>query len=158
MTKLATCLCAAIEAGDGPGVCWCGIVGGAANEPPAYLVGESDNDDECGAAYVQMALAYPSDSLGVLTSVPASQPTGTSIDLHIGILRSIDLAETIPTEADMLAVATQQHADMTLIKKAVVCCEQPGIAKHDMVLGAYLPHGPLGGVYGGHWTVHYGVL
>ena len=149
LTALATCLCAAIEDSGAP-VCWCGVVPGA-GDPPADLVGESSGGI-CGVGYVRMPLAYPSDSVGVQAAVLGSEPTNWGMDVEVGILRPIELDEDIPDEAVLLLAVERQMSDMDLAKNAILCCD--AIPKRDLILSAFTPYGPLGGVLGGYWTVH----
>lgn len=153
LSALATCLCATVE-DEGVAVCWCGLVPGG-GDPPADLVGEGQ-DGSCGVGYVRMALAYPSDTIGTQAAVLGSEPTGIGLDVEVGILRSIELDTEIPDEAVLLESFTQQLADMDLIRKAILCCD--AVPAREMILGAYTPYGPLGGVVGGFWTVHLGTL
>jgi hypothetical protein len=154
LTELATCLCGAISDDDGPNVCWCGVVPGSGG-PPVDLVGEG-KDGSCGVGYVQLGLAYPSDQVGVQAVVPGSEPTGTGLDVNVGILRTMDLDGEIPEEAVLLEALERQVADIELIRKAILCCD--AVSARDMILGIYTPHGPDGGVVGGYWTVHIGIL
>lgn len=165
LEALSGCLCQAIAAevaGDPPttpadpeaDICWCGVLAGT-GEPPADMVGES-RDGVCGIAYVQLALGYPSDQVGVQTAATSNIATGFGMDLNIGILRTIELAEDIPEPAAMLGYADRQFKDMELIRRAILCCD--AVRKTDMILGSYQPYGPNGDVLGGYWTVHIGTL
>lgn len=165
LEALSGCLCQAIaaEVAGGPptvdpdpaaDVCWCGVLAGT-GEPPADMVGEGA-DGTCGIAYVQLALGYPSDQVGVQTAAPAHIPTGFGMDLNVGILRTIELSAENPDPAEMLGYADRQFKDMDLIRNAILCCE--AVPRSDMILGTYQPYGPVGDVLGGYWTVHVGTL
>ena len=155
LTALATCLCAAIEDDpDVPGVCYCGIIPG--NAIPVEYTG--DCDDKCGAAWVRLTSAYPSNQVGVLHVQPTACDAGMGMDVEVGILRCISVGNAQggpPEPAELLAAAELAIADALLMWKAVLCC--PAYTGHDVILGQYQPIGPEGGLVGGVFNLSMGV-
>lgn len=156
LTALATCLCAAIEDPNSgvPKVCFCGIIPG--NAIPVEYTG--DCGDTCGAAWVRLVSAYPSNTVGVLHTQPTVCDAGMGIDVEVGILRCISVGDAQgnpPEPAELLAAAELAMNDALLMWKAVLCCD--AYTGHDVILGQYQPFGPEGGLTGGAFTMSMGV-
>lgn len=152
MTDLAACLCAQITVDKSPEPCWCGVMPGQA--PILDAMGAKCPS---GIAWVRMASAYPSVSVGQAAQVVGHCGSGMGYDLELGILRLNTGGKSVtgPDEALSLAYAEQQIKDMETMRKAVMCCTALG--KKDFILGAYSPYGPIENITGGTWTLYVGV-
>jgi hypothetical protein len=153
MTSLAACLCAQIndEANGLKGVCFCGVLPGEA-VPMDYVDGCSD--EVCGMAYVRMSALYPSTGVGMISEQPGNCNAGIGVDLEVGILRCItgmDDSGNLPTDAEMFEAVQSQIADALAMQRAIQCCE--ALPSKDFILSSYAPTGPMGGVYGGTYSL-----
>lgn len=151
MAALATCLCAEIERRGLPSPCFCGILPG---EVVYDATGFGECDDADGQAWVRLTGAYASQQVGVPDETPGNCSKGLGVDLEVGILRYFPYEENggvLPPDV-VLAVAQLQMADMMAMKAAIECCNDLGDSK-SIILGSYLPDGPLGGLVGGKWSL-----
>lgn len=148
LEKIATCLCAQLT-DCGPEVCFCGVVPG---DVVAADYGGGCESGCGGIAWVRMQLAYPSKILGAQNTDPQNCDLAMGMDIEIGVLRCIsagDDAGNAPSAAELLAATQQQTADLMAMWKALSCC---GFGK-DMIIGAYTPAGPAGGLVGGSFLL-----
>ena len=151
LNSLAACLCAQIEADGSPKTCFCGVIPGAT----AVQEYGTDCDNLDGMAWVRLALTYPSSAVGVQSQQVGNCSVGIGVDIEVGIMRTIPM-DALPDEAELLAANQQQVKDVLTIRKAIACC--PDLHSKDFILGSYTPSGPLGGLVGGAWTVHVGIV
>jgi hypothetical protein len=139
---LAGCLCDALA--DGPDLCFCGILPGA-----AVPLDVGFGDGTCGGmAYVRITSIYPSTSVGVANIEPSNCTWGTGVDLEMGVYRPfpIEVDGTSPPPDVQLEMTRLQMWDAEAMRKALCCNWLP---KMDFVVGQYAPAGPAGGVLGG---------
>ena len=152
LTELAACLGAQILEDELTEPCFLGVLPGssiAADFLPECM-GEDSND---GMAWTRLISAYPAFAPGITVERPEeSHIAGLGLDIEVGILRSIPLAqEGIDVETALEATRVQLD-DMKCIQKAIRCC--PSLqGRGDYLLNLYQPVGPLGGVVGGAFTV-----
>lgn len=141
---LAACLCEQLA--DGPGLCFCGVLPGAA---VPLDVGTSDDGDCAGMAYVRVNSIYPATVVGIANIQPANCTWGTGFDLELGVFRPFPLEAdgTSPAPEIQLECARWQMWDAQAMAKALACCDW--LPKMDFVVGQYAPAGPAGGVLGG---------
>lgn len=142
--KIATCLCAALEAAGGPTLCFCGVLAGEAVS--ADYGGPCG--DACGMAWVRFTNAYPSTVLGAQHTEAGNCATMLGLDVELGVLRCIspgDDSGNPPTPAQWLAATQLATSDMMAMRSALVCC---GFG-NDLIVGMYTPIGPQGGLVGG---------
>jgi hypothetical protein len=149
LTDLAACLCVQVEDSGLPGLCFCGVIPGDA------AVGDHAGDcaDVCGMGWVRLAAAYPAASVGVPDETPGNCSSSMGLDVELGILRCIEIpADGTPPSSTALAEATElQQADMLVMWRAVMCCDS--ISVKDAKMSGFRPMGPLGGLYGGAFTI-----
>lgn len=145
--ELATCLCAQLLTDDLPPVCVCGVLPGA----EAALEYAGDCDSACGQAWVRLANAYPSTTIGVPSTRPGNCSSGIGIEIEVGVSRCVSVgdADEPPSPAELAVAAELQTADLLAMWRAVACCR----SSKDWVVGAYTPFGPEGGLVGGTVTV-----
>jgi hypothetical protein len=150
LADLATCLCAQILTDNLPPVCFCGVVPGQ----DVAMDYTGDCDDACGMAWVRLATAYPSVTVGQPSQIQNNCTAGIGLEIEMGIVRCLDVGEGGgPPEPEALtAAATLQVADIMAMWRAVACCRQ----SKDFIIGQYVPSGPQGGVVGG--TLPLGIL
>lgn len=152
LAALAQCVCSTIDTEGLPSHCFCGVVPG-----DSVLADYAEGcDRRNGVAWVRIALTYPAQVVGVQDTRTGTPPTGLGLDIEVGSIRQFDVDDDPPTEAEALATATLQHDDMMALRKAILCCD--ALNPKDYILGQYRPMGPLGGMVGGAWTVHLGLL
>lgn len=154
LSDLAGCLCATLSAASTPEPCFCGVVPG--ETVLADLA--SGCDTRNGVAWVRIASAYPSVTVGQADTRPGNCATGSGLDIEVGVLREVAayLEPEAVTEAESLAAALLQHDDMASILKAIRCCTT--LDPNDYIVGQYRPMGPLGGMIGGAWMLHVGLI
>jgi hypothetical protein len=141
LAELSTCLCAQLLTDDSPPVCACGLFPGA--EVPMDYVGNCEG--ACGQAWVRLANAYPSTTIGVATQVPGNCGLGIGVDIELGIARCVEVGDVDgqpPDPAVLAAAAVLQEADMMTMWRAVACCR----SSKDWIVTNYTPFGPEGGV------------
>lgn len=148
LTDLASCLCAEIaDPGSGvPDVCFCGVIPGEA----ASAMYGGDCTKKCGMAWVRLTQAYPATGPSIQASNPGNCTAGVGFDVEMGMLRCTPIGEATqaPTDAQLLAAAQLQWADMNVMRRAVACC-----GNRDWVMTTYTPMGPGGGLVGGFWLI-----
>lgn len=149
LTDLSTCLCSEILDPDNgvPDVCFCGVIPGEA----ASAMYGGNCKTKCGMAWVRLMTAYPAPGPGQQGAItPGNCATGIGYEVEVGMLRCtpVGTADTPPKDAELLAAAQLQYADMMVMRKAIACC-----ASKDWALTAYNPAGPSGGLVGGFWSV-----
>ena len=136
------------EVGEIP-LCFVGVVPGSSTAIE-YAGGCSDDAD--GMAWVRLTTGYPSKGIGTLDQTPGNCGSELSIEVEVGVARSVPVEEEAPTEAEALASADQGIKDMLAIKKTLMCFE--GWSSKDFVLGQWTPLGPQGGMAGGQWLLY----
>jgi hypothetical protein len=141
--QLTTCLCAQLLTDGLPPVCVCGTLPGV----EVALLYAGDCDDACGQAWVRLAGAYPSVTIGQPSTRPGNCGSGIGIDLELGVARCVDVgdADEPPPPQALVDAARLQMDDMLAMWRAVACCR----ASKDWIVGAYTPFGPEGGLVGG---------
>jgi hypothetical protein len=139
---LAACLCA--ELADGPSLCFCGVLPGA-----AVPLDVGTGDDCGGMAYVRVTSVYPSTVVGVANLAPANCTWATGFDLELGVYRPFPIQHdgSSPDPDVQLECTRWQMWDVAAMQKALACCDW--LDKMDFVVGQYAPAGPAGGVLGG---------
>lgn len=144
---LTTCLCAQLLTDNLPPVCVCGTLPGV----EVALLYTGDCDVACGQAWVRLAGAYPSVTIGQPSTRPGNCNSGIGADIELGIARCIDVgdADTPPSPQVLAAAAQLQMDDMLAMWRAVACCRQ----SKDWIVNAYTPFGPEGGLVGGSLLV-----
>lgn len=139
---LAGCLCAALS--EGPELCFCGVLPGA-----AVPLDVGFGDGSCGGmAYVRVTAIYPATTVGVANLQPSNCEWGTGLDLEMGVYRPfpIDDEGNSPDPDVQLEATRWQMWDVQQMRKAL-CCDW--LPKMDYIVGQYAPAGPNGGVLGG---------
>lgn len=145
LEALAMCLCAQITADGSPEPCFCGVVPGDG----VSLTYGTDCDARDGMAWVRINAMYPSSAVGSQDTTVNNCGSEIGVDIELGIMRAMPIdpnGEQID-DADLLAVTRQQTKDaLTLFRAATCCAAIPG---KELIVGAYTPAGPLGGLVGG---------
>lgn len=157
LTALAQCLCEALSdpTYGHPAPCFCGVIPGAT---VIQELTEGCASERNGVAWVRLALTYPSATVGAVDTSLRNCNSGLGIDIEVGVVREHHAyyeTEAL-TEAQMLDVALWQHDDMMAARRAIVCCG--ALDNEDYILGMYQPFGPQGGMVGGSWSLHVGLL
>lgn len=150
LLAVADCLCGQIVADGLPGVCFCGVVPGAA----AIYDYAGSCDDACGMAWVRLISIYPAVTVGLPDNTPGNCTKALGMDIEVGIVRCMSAGEpdgSGPDPSELLQSTELQVADAETLIRAVACC--PAIPGRDSVLAAYTPVGPDGGLVGGLVTV-----
>lgn len=150
LEALAQCLCEAIASNDLPDLCFCGML------PGETVIADyaGDCEDSNGMAWVRLTNLYPSVQLGAQNTQPGNCASMLGIDAEIGVFRTFPVGTQDgepPTPAQMLYASELAIADAMAMRQAIYCCDAlPGV---DLMVGNYTPVGPVGGVYGGLWTI-----
>lgn len=150
MSTLVSCLCAQIVADGSPEPCFCGLMPGE-----VVLADYTSCDDKDGMAWVRLITAYPSVVLGAANTQPGNCAVMLGADLEVGVLRSMPVGGTDgspPSVEEMNEIAALIATDAESIRRAIMCCND-SLPLIDMMLGAWTPTGPQGGLTGGSWTV-----
>lgn len=148
LSALTACLCQTLADDNMPPVCICSPM-------PGDTIDASYVSEDAGMAWVRLENAYPS------TSFPVQDPTAACVAplgfaLEMGVLYCSPAPGPDGSPPDMPSQydATRlQLAVMSSMRRALLCCFPAGSPK-DLVLGAYTPMGPDGGVVGGAWTLY----
>lgn len=142
--KLHTCVCDTLTAKGLDAACKCMMLPGSVFPPSEPAPGH-------GVAWVGVSRIYPSSSFGV-QAAPADVKcrTGLTAELNIGVIRCMAITKDGPTPDQSAEYMDKMLADMQALREAVLCCDH-GI--EDIGLGDWTPYGPIGGVFGGYWTV-----
>lgn len=157
LERLADCLCVQLAEADLPDLCFCGLLAGA-------TVSDQMGDGTEGQAWVRVLQIYPSVAFPAPIANTASAMAGRSCDsglaasVEMGVLRCSPVSDSndglTPPSADAWWEATRlQMADMAVMRRAVQCCDN---GTELLMLGAYNPVGPAGGVVGGNWQLYIG--
>ncbi|MGO1566463.1 MAG: hypothetical protein ACTHXC_00435 [Brachybacterium sp.] len=150
LMELSACLCA--ELGEGATPCFCGVLVGN-SIPVEYADSGCDN---CGAAYVRMASAYPSTQLFPNPDDTAQCNSVLAFSVAVGVVRCAPIGDSQgnpPEASEMAEISRQLLADMSAIRRAIICCFAEKYEDVEYVLGTYEPTPNEGGVAGGEWTV-----
>lgn len=132
------------------GICSYGLTIGE-----SYVPFDPDPEDDCeedeaicSQAWVRVMAVTPSEASG--TGWGGDCATVLSVDLEVGVLRCIEVAEggEAPSASEVLLASVQAMADMKTIHCAALGCD---VWEH-IETGSWSPTGPLGGQYGGIWT------
>lgn len=135
--SLSECLCNEARLRD-DGLCFCGILPGG---DVVY-----DYCDRGGEVYVRLAGITP--MLDEFNECVARY----EVNIEVGVLRCplyLDEDGAAPSEEEQAAAAIQQYADMSMMHKAIMCCDL-GV-DYPLRIGAYQPVGPAEGCLGGFW-------
>jgi len=153
LAELVACL--TLSLGDGA-PCFSGLLMG--DLIPTEYVGHCEDEDgkpSCGAAYVRVVTAYPTENF----PDPLVRPTCNSVmayQVRVGVVRcaSVGLDNGDPVEPEELErITLQQLSDMKSIRQAIQCCLINAFPNVDHVLGAFEPMPQEGDVVGGEWPV-----
>lgn len=148
ITSLHQCLCDTLtERSLNPGNCFCGILPG---ETTVW-------DQKDGMAWVRLTSVVPSTVFPAQDFDLRNCGKNLAAEIEVGVLHCaprIGADKVPPTEMEQFESARLQFATMMAMRAAILCCQDLGSA--DMVLGAYNPLGPNGGLVGGAWTVNVG--
>jgi hypothetical protein len=147
VAALTDCVCAALAANGAGPTCWCGLFPGS--EVSWDFCGECSGAT-CGMGYVRVVSIYESSSFPTPDPTPTNCAAPLVVELAIGALRCIPVAEqdgTLPNEEALLETGLGVFADMAAIRTAVSCCEVG-----DRALGVWTPLGARGGCVGGEWS------
>lgn len=149
LTDLAACLCAQIQESGEPDVCFCGVIPGDA----AVADHAGDCEVKCGMAWVRLSNSYPVTGVGIPDETAGNCGSSMGLEVEVGILRCLEIpADGSPPPPPAMSEAVRlQSADLMTIWRAVMCCE--AINSKDVRIGEYRPMGPLGGLYGGAFTI-----
>jgi len=147
LVDLATCLCNELADSGLPAPCFCGVMPGAS----VALDYATNCGDNCGMAWVRAVSVFPSTNFPSLDTGFTRCNYPLAFTAEVGVIRCMEVPADgePPSLASLLASAQLQLADMAAMRRAIVCCSTSG----DVVLGAYTPTGPQGGVVGGSWLV-----
>ena len=153
MVDLAACLLNEITDRELPMPCTVAVMPGE-SVVPEYQGPCTNKKHVCGLGWVRMMTGYPATGVGVRNANTGNCNSTLGLDLNMGITRCI----TLPTDprttmrtAELEALAKSTADDMEAMRAAIVCCaNQPG---KDLLLGAYSPIGPAGGMVGGSWSM-----
>lgn len=111
---------------------------------------EDCEDEDCSQVWVRVVSANPTPQN---TEGWDGQQCGFTMDvnLEVGILRCMEVVEKgkAPSASAMLGYAMQAMEDSDAIMCAALGCDV-GIS---LDIGQWTPLGPLGGEYGGQWTM-----
>ncbi len=153
LAELTACLCAALGESR---PCFCGLLVG--DEIPAEYVGECADDDgepSCGAAYVRLVTAYPTENF----PDALERPTCNSVmayQVAVGVLRCISIGEDDGSPIDpeeLKANALLRLGDMKAMRRAIQCCFGRAFDDVEHVMGVYTPLPQTGDIVGGEWMV-----
>lgn len=121
---------------------------------------ESALDTACESqAWVLATSVFPSQTFpNVATTPQAACASSLAVAVQVGIVRCAPVPRQISRGDYVAPPLTEQHeaarvqmADMALIRRAILASTYS-----DLVLGTYLPVGPMGGLVGGYWTATLG--
>lgn len=143
MTALAACICQNVEGADG--FCFCGVM------PGDSWYDMTTPGEDTGQAWVRLANMYPATNFGEPDTSLSNCTKGTGIELEIGVIRCFEIPDNgeNPSQELLLELLDKQVIDAGALRTAVECCEH----FEDYSLGVWSPIGPLGGIYGGVWTL-----
>lgn len=148
LDELRMCLCLALGPDATP--CFCGIIVGEGI--PVEYAGDCE---DCGAAYVRLVTAFPSN----VFPVPDQEPRCTAVMAYtvaVGIARCLPAGRSNgepPTPDEVEEAARQALADMQAIRQAIRCCFGSKFEDLDHVLGTFTPAPAGSGVSGGEMVV-----
>lgn len=111
--------------------------------------GDSCDDEDCSQVWVRVAnagVARPAQE-----GWDESCSTSLMLDLEVGIMRCMEVVEKgeAPTGTALLGYAMQAMDDMNTIMCAAMNCE----VWTSISMGQWTPIGPMGGEFGGQWTM-----
>lgn len=148
MERLADCLCETLtERGVLPGGCFCDIMPGD----------QAVWDYSSGMAWVRLASVVPSSVFPNQDFELNNCGTTLAGEIEVGVLQCTPVggADGSPPEPSQRREAARlQMASMAAMRAAILCCADGNDL--DLILGAYDPQGPNGGLVGGVWTVSVG--
>lgn len=146
LTAIASCLCAEVNEDDT--MCFCGVIQGTQAVHDFWP--DCTND---GMAWVRLAAAYPSTTLGVADQTPGIKGKFIGLDIEIGIVRTheVDPSDAQISPEEYAAMAEKASDDLHLIYHVIACCD--ALNERDFIMGNYQPIGPTGFVYGGGVTI-----
>lgn len=106
-------------------------------------------DEDCSQVWVRVTSVNPTPS--AVEGWDESCALTLDINLEVGIIRCMEVMEDgeAPTASSMLAYAVQAMEDMKTIMCASLGCEVWAA----LDIGQWSPLGPMGGEYGGMWTM-----
>jgi hypothetical protein len=128
----------------------------------AYVPFDPDDEDECEPeetedgellmceqAWVRVASVQPISG-GVSALDGEACDSVLRLELEVGVLRCIEVPQggEAPKASDVLVAAIQSMRDMQAIRRAAENTE----VWDALIVGQWVPNGPLGGQYGGVWT------
>ena len=143
LTLLAADLCKTVTNDGEDPLCFCDVAPG---EGVAHDYGFGDScGDAQGMAWVRLMQEYPA----VTPGEPSLANCGTlrGIEVEVGLLRPYFIQEEGITSEIAVEAVRGQYEDKAMLRKVILCCEAFG--KKDLILGTYVPVGPLGGIFGG---------
>lgn len=149
LSELVACLCN--ELGDDASPCFCGLIVG----PQAVPV-ELDDCESCGAGYVRLDGAFPSNNFPDSDDL-ATCMTVMAYTVAVGIQRCAPVGDdrgNPPTQEEQQEFARLMMADMAAARRAIQCClTDAKFTDIEYVMGSWVPTPNQGGVQGGEWTL-----
>lgn len=148
MVQMQQCLCETLEErGLLPGDCFCGMTPGA----------QVTWDYSQGQAWVRLSSVFPSAVFPSQSFALNNCGTTLAAELEVGVLQCTPVPSSDgspPDEGQQFEATRLQLATMAAVRHAILCCAAS--SDMDLLLGAYEPQGPQGGLVGGTWTVSVG--
>lgn len=143
------------DAGENPADFCALTVYPGADVPADYAL-----EDCTSMAYVRMTGANPTEGFPNMDITASTCAYSLAYGFEIGIMRQAVLPADLvgggvelPTPEEQRAEADQQFKDLETMHKAIKGLKND-VAQ--LVMGIYTPVGPVGGVYGGFWTLTVG--
>lgn len=111
--------------------------------------------EECGGMmWARLSGANPTLAFPAADTTSASCTATLAFGVELGVIRPAPIVEeragriTLPSEDDQRRAALAQYVDMLAMHRAYQSARSD---IDQMVIGAYQPYGPQGGVMGGTW-------
>jgi hypothetical protein len=151
LTQLTECLCTELEASGLAAACRCLLVPGVG---PTLDFCDEGCDGSCpGEAWVRMVRAYPSTNFPAQDGA-AGCVTLLAFDVEVGVGRCLPTGQTNgqpPDDQEMFDTARLQLADMSAMRRAIVCCF--GDSDREYVMGGFEPGLGAGGCLISTWAL-----
>lgn len=151
LTQLTTCLCEELEKSGLAAACRCLLVPGSG---PTLEFCSNGCESGCpGEAWVRLVRAYPSSNFPNQDAT-ASCITLLAFDVEVGVGRCLpagDANGAPPDDQEMFNTARLQLADMSAMRRAIICCFTESDVDHS--LGNFEPGIALGGCLVSTWAL-----
>jgi len=147
LLKLHECLCATLSARNLDPKCECALLHGEGTQPSLPKAGN-------GYAWVGLNGVFPSKTFPSQDSNSGNCGSPLVASVTMGIMRCYAVKAVGESVENMMLYMDKQMADMAAMRYAIECCAADD--ELQVSLGAYVPIGPEGGIYGGNWSLSIG--